>query len=115
MGRRSYPCGAAQGKAGEGVDGLAGEFQPSSECPIERHQVNVDLVGELHHCRANDALGQFTDLAVRSRDVNTKSTPLRLLSVMVSNLQSLSRAVAIAPSRTVKSVGLRMVIVSPTL
>jgi hypothetical protein len=52
---------------------------------------------------------------VRSCDVNLKSTPLRLLTVMLVEPSTTSWVAMTAPSRTVKSVGLRMVMVSPTL
>ena len=49
------------GEVGEGVDDVAGRSDPVRHILVQGMQVNIDLVGKLHHRRLDHAFGQIAD------------------------------------------------------
>jgi hypothetical protein len=105
-----------EGEVGERVDGLAGVPTHDGNAGVERHQIGVDLVGELHHCRLDHAVRQFLDVQGELLAGELEVDALELVDDWIVVDASVTSCTAMtAPSRTVKSVGLRMVSVSPTV
>jgi hypothetical protein len=100
-------------EVGERIDVLARRADPVPHVLVERVNVAIDLVGKLDHRRLDDALGQLADV---EGELLRRELEIHALSLVHSkeNLPSCtSCATATAPSRTVKSVGRRIEIVSP--